>query len=590
MGVHFVLAAAQMNGGGYVSILKILPAVLLLLLWAKLLTWADKDAVAAHLPRVHLNLGMLIGLGGAYLLFFLVPFYFVALPLLVVVFGVEAGIYLVIRQKKVGLGDLRGQFDKWVHSLGGEKEVKAPPGQVTLSTKGGYAMQPPATDAPDRMGYDATQAALTDPLKKGAEQVDIDSRSDSNTLRYTVDCVNYSATGLDRTTAAAAISYVKTVAGMDTEDRRKPQTGMMRVAIDGKKREVRVQSAGSTAGEAMRMEFDPKKKHEYQLAELGFSEAQLETIRESIADNTGVVLLSAPKGFGLTSLMYGILRGHDAFLKHIQTVERDPQQDLDGITQNKLAANASAAEEFKSVDWVISQEPDVILVNKIEDPRSATELIKFSKVEGGRRVYVGLRALNTFEALEQWRKLIGDDSLAAESLKMIINGRVLRKLCLNCKVEFAPDQVMLKKLGMNPEMVTKLYQARTEPLRDPKGHPIPCDFCFDLRYKGRQGVYEIMTIDDEMRAAITGGKPIEPIFRRQRGRFLQDEALALVEAGETSVQEIKRVMKPGSASADAPAPEPGPEGGTGVAAAKTKPKPGAPPKAAVKPSAAAPKR
>jgi type II secretory ATPase GspE/PulE/Tfp pilus assembly ATPase PilB-like protein len=123
---------------------------------------------------------------------------------------------------------------------------------------------------------------------------------------------------------------------------------------------------------------------------------------------------------------------------------------------------------------------------------------------------------------------------------------------------------------MNPEKVTKLYQARTQPLRDPKGNPIVCEFCNDLRFKGRQGVYEIMKIDDEMRAAITGGKPIEAVFRRQRGRFLQDEALALVEAGETSIQEIKRVMKPGES--EAPQAPPGSGGaGPGAAAPKAKP-------------------
>jgi len=571
MGVHFVLAAT-VTGGGYVSIIKIVPAVVILLIWSKLLTWADKDAVAAHLPRIPLNLGMVMGMVASYLLFFLVPYYFVALPLLIVVFGAEVGTFLVIRHQKVGLQDLKGQFDAWIKGFGGKKEVTAPAGDVLLMTKSGQAVEPPKSDAPDRAAYDATQLALTDPLRKGADQVDIDSRSETNTLRYTVDCVTYAATGLDRAGAASAISYIKAIAGLDVDDKRKPQTGNMRLTIEKNKHEVKVQTAGSTAGEAMRIEFDPKKKHDFALANLGFTEEQLNTIRESIADNDGVVLVSAPKGQGLTSLLYGLLRGHDAFLKHIQTVERDPQQDLDGITQNKLAANASAAEEFKSADWVISQEPDLIMINKIEDPRTATELIKFTKsAEHTRRVYVGIQAASTFDALDQWRKLIGDDALASEQLRMVINGRVLRKLCMACKVEFAPDQAMLRKLGMNPEKVTKLFQARTQPLRDQKGNPVPCEFCQDLRFKGRQGVYEIMKIDDEMRAAITGGQKIEAVFRRQRGRFLQDEALALVEAGETSVQEIKRVMK-GEAEAPQAAPGSGTGGGgAGAAAPKTKP-------------------
>jgi type II secretory ATPase GspE/PulE/Tfp pilus assembly ATPase PilB-like protein len=585
MGAIHMLAAADLTGGGYVNIFKVVPAILLLLIWAKLLAWADKDAVVAHLPRIPLNIGMLSGLVAAYFMFFVLPYYFVTFPLLVVVFGADIGTYLAIRHKKVGLDDLKVQFNEWLHSFGKKKEIKAVAGQVLLITKNGQAIEPPAGDAPDRPAYDATQLALTDALQKGAEQIDVDSRSDA-TLKYTVDCVSYPGSGLDRASAATAIGYIKAIAGMDIEDRRKPQTGNMRMTMDGKKHDVRVQTAGSTAGEMMRLELDPKKKHDYQLGDLGFTERQLALVKESIADNIGIVLLSAPKGMGLTSLMYGILRGHDAFLQHIQTVERDAQQDLDGVTQNKLAANAPAAEEFKTTDWVISQEPNVILINKIEDPRSATELIKFSKAEGGRRVYVGIRANSTFEALEQWRKLVGDDSVALETLKLVINGRVMRKLCMACKVEFAPEPGMVRKLGMNPEKVTKLFQARTQPLRDQKGNPIVCEFCQDLRYKGRQGVFEIMVIDDEMRQAIIAGKPVEPVFRRQRARFLQDEALALVEAGETSVQEVKRVMKGGSAEAESPPPAE--RGGGGGKSPPPRPKPPAPRPPTAK--AATPKR
>ena len=113
MVVHHMLAASQFAGGGYINLFVVLPALLILLVWAKLLTWADKDAVAAHLPRIPLNFGMLAGLIVGYVLFFLLPYWFVVLPLLVVIFGIEAGVYLSIRQQKVGLSDLHhGQFRK----------------------------------------------------------------------------------------------------------------------------------------------------------------------------------------------------------------------------------------------------------------------------------------------------------------------------------------------------------------------------------------------------------------------------------------------------------------------------------------------
>ena len=116
---------------------------------------------------------------------------------------------------------------------------------------------------------------------------------------------------------------------------------------------------------------------------------------------------------------------------------------------------------------------------------------------------------------------------------------------------YAPDPNTLKKLNLNPEKVTTLFKARETPLRDPKGNPIPCTFCHDLRFKGRTGVFEFLIVDDDVREALrrdfaANGRPssqFKAAFRKQRARYLQEEALALVERGDTSVQEVLRVLR-----------------------------------------------
>ena len=186
------------------------------------------------------------------------------------------------------------------------------------------------------------------------------------------------------------------------------------------------------------------------------------------------------------------------------------------------------------------------MISKVDDSRTASDLIRYATEN--KRVYIGIQAPSTFDALQAWRKLVGDDRLAVQNLKLIINQRVLRKLCNACKVGYAPDPNTLRKLGMNPDRNTTLFQARTEPLRDQKGNPVPCEFCKDLRFKGRTGVYEFFLIDDEARAQIAAGasgNQLRAVFRKQRGRFLQEEALGVVERGDTSVQEVLRVMKGG---------------------------------------------
>ena len=541
MGLFFL---AEVQVGGYVSALKTLPVILLLLLWARLLTWVDKDAPAAHLPRTAINTGFLGGMILAFFLLLFLPGYVIAFPAFVFIMIVEAGVYLAVRSKKVGLHDLKDQFNAWLAGFKRQKKYKELPNQIHIVGKGGVPVEPPKAEDLERPAYDALQNALIEPLRKAAEQIDITPGETGAAVKYTVDGVGYRGATIERGVAPGAVGFLKAAAGLDVNDRRKPQRGNVKIGMEGKKNEFRLDTAGSTAGEFVRLLADPKNRHNFNPENLGFTPEQKQTLKDLVQDRAGVVIVSAPKGMGLTSTLYGILRGHDAFLEHIHTLERAPDVDLEGITQNKLPPNVTPAEEYKQAAWVMSQEPDIIMIGKVDDSRTASDLIRYAV--DNRRVYVGIQSNSTFEALQAWRKLVGDDRLAVQNLRLIINGRVLRKLCNACKVGYTPDPNTLRKLGMNPEKSTTLYQARTQPLRDPKGNPIPCEFCKDLRFKGRTGVFEMFVIDDEARQRIVSGaspKELLAVFRKQRGRFLQEEALALVQKGDTSVQEVLRVLK-----------------------------------------------
>ena len=540
-------------GGPYIAWWKVIPLIIVMILWGRLVTWIDKDSQTVLLPRVPMNMGMLLGGLLGFFLFFLLPGFPIAIAALCVIVLAEAGTYLAIRNQKAGLSDIGDQFKEWLESWkGGEKVVKVVAGEVQLIGKNGNLMPEPEAEDPDRPAYDAIQSIFTDPLRRNAERVDLVPVDASVNVRYVVDGVAYGGATLEKGKAASAIEYVKVLSGLDINERRKPQTGAMRVSIDGIKKELQVVTAGSTAGEQMRAIVDPKKRHQQKLDELGMSVDQVELVRAVVQDASGVVLVAAPRTQGLTTMLYAIMRAHDAFLQHLHTVETDQAADLEGITQNKLPAQPAPGEELKTVGWVISQEPDVIMISNVTDPKTAIQLAKFGGQEN-RRVYVGLRAKDTFEALAIWRKMIGEDSLAMRNLRMIVCGRVMRRLCAACKVGYTPDPQTLRRLNMDPDKVGKLYQARTQPMRDAKGNPIMCDFCTELYFKGRIGVYEIFLIDDDVRAVIEGGGSInqlKAVFRKQRGKYLQEAALAQVEEGETSVQEVLRVMK----ADDKPAP------------------------------------
>jgi type II secretory ATPase GspE/PulE/Tfp pilus assembly ATPase PilB-like protein len=515
----------------------------------------DKDADRAHLPRVPLNAGMLIGLILGVLFFFLLAGFGIALAVLLVMLGLDLGIYLAMRNQKVGLKDvgeeLRGFFSAPFSKLSREKKVEAGPGEVMLFNHRGSPVMMPDSESPELPGFNALQRLLAGPLKTNAEQIDLAAGENGVAVKYVVDGMPYNGTPLDRTAGAAAVSYAKQLAGLDTSDRRRPQSGNIKAQIDNQKKEIQITTAGTKAGESMRITVDPKHRNDFKIETAGFSEDQVQVIDELIRDPGGVVVLSTPKDQGLTSLLYAMIRRHDAFLTNIATVEKEKLLDLEGITQNILPSPAGPAEELKTVDWVVSQEPDVIMVPQVENPRSAVALIQ--SAANGKRVYVGVRASSTFDAINQWRKTVGDDKAAMKQLRFVINGRVLRRLCTACKVAYTPDPETLRKMNMSPEKVGKLYQARTQPLRDQRGNPIVCSFCNDLRFKGRVGVFEMFPIDDEIKQVVMGGgsaSQLKNLFRKQRGRYLQEQALLLVEEGETSVQEVLRVLRIG----DAPAP------------------------------------
>jgi type II secretory ATPase GspE/PulE/Tfp pilus assembly ATPase PilB-like protein len=389
-------------------------------------------------------------------------------------------------------------------------------------------------------------------------------------IRYQVDGFPYSGPSLDVAASQAGVEYLKHLAALDLNERRKPQKGKFKAAVDANRHEMELHTAGSASGEFVKVLIDPKKRHAFKMHELGFGEDQMQKMETLVKEPGGIVLVSAPKGAGLTSSMYGIIRGHDAFLEHILTVERAPEDDLEGITQNPIPANATPDDEFKQIDWVCSQQPDILVLTLLESPKSAKTIINYV-AESGKRAYIGLRAGSTFQALDQWRKLVGDDAMAIKHLRMVISGRVMRRLCQACKLGYTPDPSTVRKLNLDPAKVSKLFRARPEPMRDQKGNVIPCTFCKELRYKGRFGVYELLDVDNDVKQIVSSGgsvNQLKAIFRKQRSRFLQEQALLQVSEGETSIEEMLRVLK----ADQGPSAPPAASAGGGGRAAPANPK------------------
>ena len=196
------------------------------------------------------------------------------------------------------------------------------------------------------------------------------------------------------------------------------------------------------------------------------------------------------------------------------------------------------------------------MVSQVDDSESAKTLADFVRGgEGGHRLYLGMRELGAFEAVAAWRRLVGDDRKALQDLRLVVAARIVRKLCTACKEAYNPDPEMLRKLNIAPTDAETLYQERRTPILNAKGEVVPCNFCNELRFVGRFGIYEVLVVDDEMRQAIAAGASINQLkilFRKQRGVFLQEAALAAVQRGDTSVKEMVRIFKVDAPPVQAP--------------------------------------
>lgn len=535
--------------GGYISVGKVVTLLVFSLVWWRLLTWIDKDAPAARLPRETLNIGMM----GAHLLglvlFLMLPGFWVALGVYLFIMLASFGAYLAMRNAQVGLKDLKSELAniKLFGGGGGKKKddfEDEVPGLVSLATKDGKPWRQPDPEAPERATYDIVQLMMTEPLRRGMERLELTPIEGAMLTQYWVDGVVYSGGQFNRAGAANAIMMLKRLAGSDLNEKRKPQMGIIQASVDGKRHEVQVHTAGSTAGESLKLVVDAKGRHTQRLDQVGFSDQQLEQVETAISEPGGIVLLAIPRGQGLTSLQYAILRRHDAFLTHIHSIERDPDDDLEGITQNKMPRSATPNDELEKVGWVCSQEPDALLMAEVTNPKSVRELIDFAGT--GKRVYIGMRSASAVDALNEFRQIVGDDELAVKHLRAIVAGRLVRKLCPACKQPYQPDPETLRKLNLDHGKAGQFFQARTQPMVDQKGNPINCTFCQELRYRGRVGVFEVMIVDDDVRQSVLANASVNQLralIRKVRGRFIQEQALDLVEKGETSIQEVLRAMR-----------------------------------------------
>lgn len=534
--------AASVAFSGYISIIKLIGFVILFFGWLALVGWIFQDGKAIEANEVTWT-GVVLGAGAAgAVVWLLVPIYIVGMLFYLIAVGGTSLAYVKHRNARVLDFDRVLTVDHIKNLLvSKEKKLEALKG-FSFVTANKNVIPLPEPRTPEFLGYKITYDLLNDAMWRRADSVAFSPTAQDYQVAYSVDGASLKQPSMAREQMTYFIHFVKSLADLDTKEKRKPQKGQFR--IRQKKEDIpwEVVTAGSTAGEQVRLKHITQEGMA-RLTEIGLMPEQRERLDTFCEIGQGVFIISGPPKSGVTTTLYALLRNHDAFLNSVSTLERQPSAQLPNITQNIFALSDTGTTTFaKKLQAVIRMGPDIIGVAECEDAETAQ--VACAAARDGKLVYVTLKADSVIQALGKWLKFVGDKGVVAATLMGVSNQRLLRILCDECKQAYAPDKELFRKFNITAEKTKVLYRAGKVQY-DKHGKPFTCENCQGTGFYGRTGVFELVTLNDELRKVIHRSKSLPEIgtqFRRAKMLYLQEQTLRKVIAGSASINEMIRVL------------------------------------------------
>ncbi|NDY92781.1 type II secretion system ATPase GspE [Ideonella livida] len=358
-------------------------------------------------------------------------------------------------------------------------------------------------------------ALLTQAAKDGASDIHIEPYERSSSVRFRVDGTLREVVQPNKALHAALISRLKIMAELDIAEKRLPQDGRISLRIGGKAIDVRVSTLPSAHGERAVLRLLDKSESKFTLEGLGMSGDVLAEFDRLVRQPHGIVLVTGPTGSGKTTTLYASLGRLDAGTTNILTVEDPVEYELAGIGQTQV--NAKIDLTFaKALRAILRQDPDVIMIGEIRDFETAQIAIQASLTG-----HLVLATLHTNDAPSAVTRLIDmgvEPFLLSSSLLGVLAQRLVRKLCPHCKT-----------LGA-----------------DGQWRPVGCPECGHSGYKGRTGVYELMTVDEAAKALVHGRAAEAELAAAARAaglRSMREDGERLVAQGITSLEEVLRVTR-----------------------------------------------
>lgn len=533
---------AAVEYGGYISLWKLLLFTLALFGWAPLVHWVFTDTQAVRTNAFTWTLAVAISGAVALLLWLIIPVFFIGLLLYLIALGGVTMAYVTHRNSRVAefekilsIDHLRGLF------INQHKKIEKVSHGITFVTANGNEVPLPEPKSDELAGFMVTCDLIDDAVWNRADVVRLIPQKEEYAVVYEIDGAASKQGPKSREEVGSFTYYIKQLAGLEVEEKRKPQRGRFTSILpENEQTDWEVRTSGSTAGEQIRIErisaIISRK-----IDDLGLNENQIESIRSLRDLKSGLILLSGIKKSGLTTTFYTLLGNHDPFLNNINTLEKQVSAELQNITQFTYSLSDTGTTTFaRRLQTVLRKGPDIIGVADCEDAQTAQ--LACAAANDGHVVYVILAAASVNEAMAKWLKFVGNNNLVADTLTSVINQRLVRRLCEDCRQSYQPNPALFKKFNISPEEASTFYRPG-EIEYDKHGKPIVCEKCQGTGFFGRIGLFETIRIDDKLKEVIRTAKSSQEVtsaIRRSGMLYMQEQSIKKVSAGVTSINEVIR--------------------------------------------------
>ena len=384
-----------------------------------------------------------------------------------------------------------------------------------------------AADAPT---IKLVNSIIAQAVEDGASDVHFEPHGKDMRVRFRVDGVLHETTSVPRRMVPGVVSRVKIMADLDIAEKRLPQDGRVTLQVEGHHVDVRIVTMPQAGGEAVVMRLLDKESVMLTLDALGIRDGARERFERGVRKSYGAVLVTGPTGSGKSTTLYAALNTVNSIEKNIITIEDPVEYQIPGINQMQvnLKAGLTFAQGLRSM---LRADPDIIMVGEIRDAETAR--ISIEAALTGHLVLTTLHTNDAPSAITRLSEMGIAPFLTASAVDVVVAQRLARRLCNYCKRRTVLTTEALKAANFHEAAFDiEAYE------------PVGCARCSQTGYKGRVGIYEVMTLSDEIRemtierkdASLIGQKAVE-----QGMRLLRDDGLEKVRLGVTSIAEVARV-------------------------------------------------